>query len=64
MKNTFEVNGISYVGAREIERHYNLCKSKAWRLLSASGIATIIIANTFFYPSLEVAELMKNNNKK
>ncbi|MDO7849581.1 hypothetical protein Q5H92_24680 [Hymenobacter sp. M29] len=59
MNISFEINGIAYVGAREIERHYNLCKSKAWKLLKGSGITPIVIATSFFYPVDEIASFIK-----
>lgn len=57
----FDINGVSYTTSRELEKEFGLCKAKAWRLLKASKLEAVIVANTFFYPTVEAVEYIKQH---
>lgn len=59
----FEINGIAYTSSKELEKEFGLCKTKTWKLLKASQLEAVIIANTFFYPAAEAVEYIQSKQR-
>ena len=64
MNKNFEINGVEYVGTREVARAYGYCRSKVWNVLNTSGIQPVKITNAFWYPMAEVAAFIAEYDKK
>jgi hypothetical protein len=57
---TLTVEGITYVGRRQIEAEYDLTRHKAHRLLVASGIEPLAYFNKLMYDTKKVNTYMES----
>jgi hypothetical protein len=57
---TVNVQGVTYIGRRQIEAEYELTRHKAHRLLVASGLTPIKYFNTLLYKELEVTAYLES----
>jgi hypothetical protein len=65
MKNTdmetIELNGISYVTARDIERCYQLTRKKAWQTMQLAQLEYITLLQSRLYKIEDVRMYFDNN---
>jgi len=57
---TIEKNGVSYVIAREIERHYKFTRKRAWQELQKAKLPYMVFLHTHFYKLTDVKNYFDN----
>lgn len=61
--NTIEIQGMSYVSARELERAYSLTRKRAWQLLNKSDLRYVKLLQAHFFIVNEVTEYLDQQLK-
>lgn len=61
---TIEINGISYVSARELEKEYNISRKRCWQLISKSGLSYVKLLQSHFYEMQTIKVYLDNLLKK
>jgi phage anti-repressor protein len=64
---TIEVNGISYVSARDIEAYYKLTRKRTWQELQKAQLSHIKLLQSYYYHVVDVESYFNNfvrNNAK
>ena len=55
---TLTINGAEYVGARALEKHFNLTRKRCWQLLKRSELPHEEFCTSWLYPAAAAVEFI------